>query len=79
MALSWVGTGRLNFSMDFTDADLKELQVRMLKACKRMSDGGWWWHDPNRSGATMKLQLVKEIVGAVAKSIVSALNPFSKK
>ena len=49
--------------------------ARMLRACKRMTDGGWWWHDPKRSGSVLKLKLVREIVGA----LVSSLNPFGKK
>eukprot|EP00937_MAST-01D_sp_MAST-1D-sp2_P005211 g5211.t1 len=74
VALSWVGTGRLNFSLDFNDADLKELQGRMLKACNRMKEGGWWWQDEKRPGYVLKLKLVREIVGA----LVSSLNPFAK-
>merc|ERR1712070_1171693 len=30
--LSWVGTGRLNFSLDFTDTDLKRTRAAMIAA-----------------------------------------------
>merc|ERR1711988_1858887 len=45
VALSWVGTGRLNFSLDFNDKDLDDVQQRMVRACRRMRDDGWWAFD----------------------------------
>jgi hypothetical protein len=36
VSLSWVGTGRLNFSLDFTPADMQRLQDAIVRACKRM-------------------------------------------
>jgi len=69
--LSWVGTGRLNFSMDFTTKDLDEVTEKMVKACKRMQEDGWWLTDEEfaaataRGGKTIQINLVKEIVGAL--------------
>ena len=40
--LSWVGTGRLNFSLDFDKTSLDSLAQKMIAACKRMSAEGWW-------------------------------------
>merc|ERR1719420_2930271 len=40
--LSWVGTGRLLFSLDWQKADYDELQGRILTACEAMQAGGWW-------------------------------------
>lgn len=42
VALSWVGTGRCLFSLDWTTADYDELLKRMLVACEKMTAGGWW-------------------------------------
>ena len=45
LALSWVGTGRLIFSLDYTDRDFEEVARRFLDAARAMSADGWWWSD----------------------------------
>ena len=42
VALSWVGTGRCLFALDWTQDDYDELLKRMLNACSMMKAGGWW-------------------------------------
>jgi len=42
VALSWVGTGRCLFSLDWTEAHYDTLLERMLAACEQMTQGGWW-------------------------------------
>lgn len=74
--LSWVGTGRLSFSLDFTQEDLKELQTRIIKACKRMTEDGWWYipeseTEAKESDSKIKIALVKEIVNALLKRLFS--------
>lgn len=65
--LSWVGTGRLLFSLDWQKADYDELQKRILTACEAMSKGGWW-EEPK---ASIKNKLGMEIGLAVFKNLVS--------
>ena len=43
IALSWVGTGRLLVSLDFTKEDFATCQAALLRAAKRMRDDGWWY------------------------------------
>ena len=45
LALSWVGTGRLIFSLNYTDADFAEVANRFVAAAAKMKQDGWWWHD----------------------------------
>ena len=45
LALSWVGTGRLIFSLNYTDADFAEVADRFVAAAGKMKRDGWWWHD----------------------------------
>jgi glutamate-1-semialdehyde 2,1-aminomutase len=42
IALSWVGTGRLIFSLDFTAADFEAAADRILAAAQAMYADGWW-------------------------------------
>ncbi len=43
LALSWVGTGRLIFSLNYTDADFAAVADRVLSAAREMQRDGWWW------------------------------------
>ena len=43
LALSWVGTGRLIFSLNFSDADFAAVADRFVAACQAMQSDGWWW------------------------------------
>jgi len=44
IALSWVGTGRLIFSLNYTDADFTAVADRFVQACTEMQADGWWWN-----------------------------------
>jgi glutamate-1-semialdehyde 2,1-aminomutase len=46
LALSWVGTGRLIFSLNYTDADFDAVAERFVAAARTMEQDGWWWADP---------------------------------
>ena len=43
LALSWIGTGRLIFSLNYTDADFEAVADRFVAAAKAMEGDGWWW------------------------------------
>merc|ERR1719161_2550435 len=40
--LSWVGTGRLLFSLDWKEKDFDRLHDRIIAAATNMKEGGWW-------------------------------------
>ena len=62
LALSWVGTGRFIFSLNYTDADMAEVTRRVLAACERMRADGWWWQAPGVTHKAHKRQVLKELL-----------------
>ena len=46
LALSWVGTGRLIFSLNYTEADFAAVAERFVAAAQAMQRDGWWWAAP---------------------------------
>jgi glutamate-1-semialdehyde 2,1-aminomutase len=67
LALSWVGTGRLIFSLNYTDADFNEVASRFVAAATKMKQDGWWWHDGKLTNKNIKRQILKEMLGSVFK------------
>ncbi|WP_424894705.1 aminotransferase class III-fold pyridoxal phosphate-dependent enzyme [Tepidimonas sp. HKU79] len=68
LALSWVGTGRWIFPLTIRDEELEEVLQRLLRACRRMRDDGWWWRDPELDDAAwarrIRRGLLRETVRA---------------
>jgi glutamate-1-semialdehyde 2,1-aminomutase len=62
LALSWVGTGRLIFSLNYTDADFTEVADRFVAATEKMKRDGWWWHDAALTNKNIKRQILKELL-----------------
>jgi glutamate-1-semialdehyde 2,1-aminomutase len=63
LALSWVGTGRLIFSLNYTDADFAAVADRFVAAAKAMQQDGWWWHDPATTNKSIRRRILKELIG----------------
>ncbi|WP_456716831.1 aminotransferase class III-fold pyridoxal phosphate-dependent enzyme [Bradyrhizobium sp. USDA 4353] len=64
LALSWVGTGRFIFSLNYTDADFAEVTKRFVAATEKMKQDGWWWNDGSLTNKAIKRQILKEMLGA---------------
>jgi glutamate-1-semialdehyde 2,1-aminomutase len=62
LALSWVGTGRLIFSLNYSDADFTEVAERFLRAAKKMKADGFWWHDAGLTNKRIKRQILNEML-----------------
>ncbi len=62
LGLSWVGTGRLIFSLDFSDADFDDVIERFVAGACAMQADGWWWSNPNLSNKQIKRRILKEML-----------------
>src|SRR5262247_117261 len=62
LALSWIGTGRFIFSLDYTDADFDAVAARFLAAAQAMRDDGWWWLDSATTNRSIRRRIVREMI-----------------
>jgi len=64
LALSWVGTGRLIFSLDYSGADFAEVADRIVAAARQMHSDGWWWHGAALTNKAIRRRVLKEMLRA---------------
>ena len=62
LALSWVGTGRLIFSLNYTDAEFAAVMQRFISAAKTMHTDGWWWANPALTNKAIRRQVLREMI-----------------
>jgi glutamate-1-semialdehyde 2,1-aminomutase len=60
LALSWVGTGRLIFSLNYTAEDFAEVARRFIAAAEAMAADGWWTATPGKD--RIRRQVVRELL-----------------
>jgi glutamate-1-semialdehyde 2,1-aminomutase len=60
LALSWVGTGRLIFSLNYSDADFEAVTQKFVLAARQMMQDGWWWHTPELTNKSIRRRILKE-------------------
>jgi glutamate-1-semialdehyde 2,1-aminomutase len=62
LALSWIGTGRLIFSLDYTEADFEAVAERFVAAARAMERDGWWWSAPALTDRAIRRQILREMI-----------------
>jgi glutamate-1-semialdehyde 2,1-aminomutase len=62
LALSWIGTGRLIFSLNYTDADFDAVADRFVAAARAMEQDGWFWCPPEATNRTVKRAILREMI-----------------
>jgi glutamate-1-semialdehyde 2,1-aminomutase len=62
LALSWIGTGRLIFSLDYTEADFAAVADRFVKAAEAMQQDRWWWSHPETTNRSIKRRILREMI-----------------
>jgi len=62
IALSWVGTGRLIFSLNYTERDFDAVADRIMAAARAMQRDGWWWRDDALSNKAISRRILREMI-----------------
>ncbi len=62
VALSWVGTGRLVFSLNYSEQDFEAVADRFVRAGLAMKADGWWWSTPALTDKAIKRRLLREML-----------------
>jgi glutamate-1-semialdehyde 2,1-aminomutase len=80
LALSWVGTARLIFSLNYSDADFASVADRVLAAAEAMRRDGWWWPGATLTNRAIRRSVFRELLQALwaTSSIGSRNSPRSR-
>lgn len=70
LALSWVGTGRIVFSLNYTQEDFDQVSQRFVRAAENMQRDGWWWSDASLTNKSIKRRILREMLKAKFKPVI---------
>jgi len=62
LALSWVGTGRFIFSLNYGEADFAAVTERFVDGCREMQAAGWWWAPPGLTDKGIRRGILRELL-----------------
>ena len=62
LALSWVGTGRIIFSLAWSEQDVAEFADRFVAAARAMQTDGYWWAPEAGAAKALRRRLVREMI-----------------
>ena len=69
VALSWVGSARIIWSLNFSDAEFEQVVQCFERAARAMQADGWWWTDGVSTNKTIKRRLLHEMLAAKFKGV----------
>ena len=64
LLLSWVGSGRIIMSLNYSDEEFEQVMQRFVDAALEMKGHGWWWHSPELTNKAIKRQMLGEMLRA---------------
>jgi glutamate-1-semialdehyde 2,1-aminomutase len=62
LALSWVGTGRFIFSLNYGDADFQAVADKLVAGARAMQGDGFWWSSAALSNEAIKRSILREMI-----------------
>jgi glutamate-1-semialdehyde 2,1-aminomutase len=62
LALSWVGTGRFIFSLNYSDADFDAVAEKFMAAARAMQADSFWWSDAALTDKAIKRKILREML-----------------
>ena len=68
LALSWVGTGRLIFSLNYGEAEFAAVAERFVAAAQQMQADGWWWEGSPENRAIRRRVLTEMLLVRVRRN-----------
>ncbi|MEW5057252.1 MAG: aminotransferase class III-fold pyridoxal phosphate-dependent enzyme [Cycloclasticus sp.] len=77
LALSWVGSGRIIMSHNFSDDDFEQVSKRFIDAAKEMKADAWWWRNDQLSDKSIKQQILRGMLSARFPALCKPLNKFN--
>jgi glutamate-1-semialdehyde 2,1-aminomutase len=80
LALSWVGTARLIFSLNYGEAEFASVADRIVSAAEAMRRDGWWWPESDLTNRAIRRTILRELLQAwwTTSSIGSRSSPRSR-
>jgi glutamate-1-semialdehyde 2,1-aminomutase len=74
VSLSWVGTGRLIFSLNYTDDDFSAVCDAIVAGAHAMQADGWWWAGPELTNKSIRRSLLREMIQARCSSPIGSMS-----
>ncbi|MGH8497622.1 MAG: aminotransferase class III-fold pyridoxal phosphate-dependent enzyme [Methylococcales bacterium] len=64
LVLSWIGSGRLIMSHNYSDDDYEQVMNCIVAAAEAMKKDGWWWTGPHLTNRWIKWEMLKSMLSA---------------
>ena len=61
LEMSWIGSGRMIMSLNYSDDDFGHVMDSFIRAAERMKEDGWWWQSHQLTNKSIKRQMLKEM------------------
>ena len=69
LALSWVGSGRLIFSLNYSEADFAAVADRFVAAAQAMQNDGWCWSHEQLTNRSIRRGILRELIAQRFKTL----------